>query len=119
MCVQVFGYCFDRLSDPVADDQEQEAPPPEVCGERIVELYLVDRGINFTHHLKQWIAVALKTPAHLTLQIGRRPAADFFGVVENLANYFAPRLGIAPELAFYEHRQVGRCDHEIVDRAGV
>jgi hypothetical protein len=37
----------------VADDQEEEAPTPEVCGERIVELYFVDLRINRPHHLKQ------------------------------------------------------------------
>jgi len=47
-----------------------------------------------------------------------RPAAEFFGVVENLAHDLAPRFRIAPELAFDEHRQAGRRDHEIVDRAG-
>jgi hypothetical protein len=32
--LQVLGYCFHPLPDSVADDQEEEEPTPEVCGER-------------------------------------------------------------------------------------
>src|SRR5271156_4787028 len=116
VCVQVLGYCFHPLADAVADDQEEEAPTPEVCGERIVEPYFVDVAINRPHHLEQRIAVALKSPVHLALQIGGRPATEFLGVVENLADYLAPPLGVAPELAFTKHRQAGCRNHEIVDR---
>jgi hypothetical protein len=56
--------------------------------------------------------------AHLALHIGRRPAAEFFCVIENLAHDLAPRFRIVPELALDEHRQAGGRDHEIVDRAG-
>jgi hypothetical protein len=73
-------------------------------GECIVELYFVDRGRPL-FHLEQRIAIALKMPLHLALQIGRRPATEFFGLVENLADYLAPPLGVAPELAFDKHRQ--------------
>ena len=68
--LQVLGYCFHSLPDPVADDQEEEAPTPEVCGERIVELLFVDLRINRPHHVEQRIAVALETMAHLALHIG-------------------------------------------------
>jgi hypothetical protein len=115
--LQVLGYCFNALPDTVADDQQEEAPAPEVCGECIVELSFVDMRINRPHHLKKRVAVALKTPAHLPLQIGRRLATEFFGVVENLANYLAPPLGVAPKLAFNKHRQSRWRNHEIVNRA--
>jgi len=72
--------------------------------------------MNHPHHFEQRIAVALEATVHLALQIGRRPPAQFFGVVEDLADDLATRLGVAPELAFDKHRQTGRCHHEIVDR---
>src|SRR6202030_4608821 len=31
----IFGYCLHPLPDPVADDEEEEAPTLEVCGKRI------------------------------------------------------------------------------------
>ena len=56
--LQIFGYCLHPLPDPVADDQEKEAPTPEVRGKRIVELLFVDLRVNRPHHLEQWVAVA-------------------------------------------------------------
>ena len=70
MCVQIFGYCLHPLSDPVADDQEEEAPTPEVGGKRIVELLFVNVGVNRLHHIEQRVAAALETMAHLALHIG-------------------------------------------------
>ena len=70
MCVQIFGYCFHPLSDTVADDQEEEAPTSEICGERIIELAFVDLGVSHPHHIEQRVAVALETMAHLALHIG-------------------------------------------------
>jgi len=55
--LQIFGYCLHPLADPVADDQEEEAPTPKVCGERIVELLFVDLGINSLHQIEQRVAV--------------------------------------------------------------
>jgi len=75
--LQIFGYCLHPLPDPVADDEEEEAPTPEVCGKRIVELPFVDLGVNRPHHIEQRVAVALEAMAHLALHIGRRPPAEF------------------------------------------
>jgi hypothetical protein len=44
--LQVFGYSFHSLPDPVADDKEKEAPTAEVCGERVVELLFVDLTVR-------------------------------------------------------------------------
>ena len=116
--LQIFGYCLHPLPDPVADDEEEEAPTPQVCGKRIVELPFVELRVNRPHHIEQRVAVALEAMAHLALHIGRRPATEFFGVIENLAHGFAPRLRIPPQLALDQYRHAGRRDHEIIDRAG-
>ena len=70
MYPEVLGYCFHSLPDAVADDKEEEAPAPEVGGERIVEALFVDRRVNCPHHIKQGVALALETIAHLALQVG-------------------------------------------------
>lgn len=50
--LQVFGYCFPSLADPVTDNQEEETPTPKVCGEGIVEVLFVDLGVDRPHHFK-------------------------------------------------------------------
>ena len=67
--LQVFGYRLHPLPDPVAHDQEEEAPTPEICGQRIVKMLFVDLRVNRPHHIEQRIAVALETMAHLPLHI--------------------------------------------------
>ena len=119
MELQVFGYRFHSLPNSVADDQKEETPTPEICSERIVELLFVNFRVNRPHLVKQRVAVALQAMAHLALDIRRRPAGKFFGIIENLADYLTPRLGITPELAFDEHWQAGRRDHKIIYGAGV
>ena len=68
--LQVFGYSFDTLPDPVTHNQEEEPPTAEVCGERIVELLFVDQRISRPHHVEQRVAAALEAMAHLALHIG-------------------------------------------------
>ena len=67
--LQVFGYSFHSLPDPVADNKEKEAPTAEVCGERVVEPLFVNLRVNRPHHVEQRVAVALETVAHLALHI--------------------------------------------------
>jgi hypothetical protein len=51
--LQVLGYCFHPFPDPVTDDQEEEAPTPKVCAERIIELSFVDLRVNRPHHIEE------------------------------------------------------------------
>jgi hypothetical protein len=67
--LQLFGYSFHCLPEPVADNKEKEAPTAEVCSERVVELLFVDLRVNRPHHVEQRVAVALETVAHLALHI--------------------------------------------------
>lgn len=117
MDLEVFGYRLHSLPDAIADDQEEEAPAPEVGGERIVEALFVDRRVNRPHGIEQRVTVALEAIAHLALHIGRRPATEFFGVVEDLAHDLASCLRIAPELTFDQYWQAGRRDQDVVDGA--
>jgi hypothetical protein len=68
--LQVLGYCFHPLPDSIADDEEEEAPTPEVCGERIVELLFVELRVNRPYYIKKRVAVALETMAYFALDIG-------------------------------------------------
>jgi hypothetical protein len=69
MCLEILGYCFHSLPYAVAYDKKEEASAPEVGGERIVEALLVNGRINSPHHIKQRVAVVLKTIVHLALKI--------------------------------------------------
>jgi hypothetical protein len=51
VCLEVFGYRLYALPNAVSDDQQQEAPAPKVCGQRIIELDFIEPRVNHPHQV--------------------------------------------------------------------
>ena len=98
MGLEVFGDGLDALSDAVSDDEEQEATPPEVGRQGVVELDLVHAGMILADEIEEGVALTLQAPADLALEVRGRPAAQLLGVVEDLTDDLAPTSGFRQSL---------------------
>ena len=115
--LQVCGEIFDAVADAVADDEKQEAPAGKVAGDGIDELVfgqvLVAHGID--DRFPEPAAAAL-AGALVDFLVG--PLREVLGVVEDLPDDLASRLGVHPQLGFDQGDEAGGGDVEGVDRPG-
>ena len=102
----------------VADDEQQKFTAPEVARNTVDEFRLVQIGVMLPDQFVERIALPARGHGHPALQVLVSPRSEVLGVVEDLSDNFAPRLGIAPQLELGECQPAQMIDVERIQIAG-
>ena len=82
------------------------------------EFRLVQIGVMLADQFVERIALPARGQGHPALQVLVAPRSEVLGVVEDLSDNFAPRLGIAPQLELGEGQPAQMIDVQRIQIAG-